>query len=114
MPSGMKMDASKFSEEAADPGMRAETDGGWVISRARYTRRPRRTWTGAYTDITGVDKVVLDGFWDTTMGTSRGFQWTNPTDGIARDVRFKSAPAFTYTGVGPRRLWSCSLVLEEI
>ena len=77
LPSGKSFDSSKYSVTPSDPGMRQEVEGGYVITRARFTRKPPRTFDCALTNITQADKDVLEAFWDTTRGTSRAFSWTS-------------------------------------
>ena len=114
LPSGKSLDAAKFETSAADPGMRQETDGGYVITRARYTRKPRKSWKCALTNITGADKIVMDDFWDTTRGTARAFSWVCPTDMLTYNVRFKASFSMTHRGAGATQFWDCSFELEQV
>jgi phage-related protein len=112
--SGKSFDSKKFSETPNDPGMRDDTEGGYAITRARYTRKPRRVYGAGHTSITQQDKDLLDDFWDEVRGTARAFNWTNPATGRVLVVRFKSAPSWTYSGAGATRLYDCSIEMETV
>jgi len=114
LPSGAKPDSSKFSEEIEDVAMRTELEGGYVATRPKHTRSPRKMWPVGYTNITDADKTALDDFYRlTAKGGSVIFDWTNPANSTVYQVRFKSSLQFQYKGVGNLRLWDCSFQLEQ-
>jgi hypothetical protein len=114
LPSGKVSDSSKLEISRADPAMRHEMEGGYTITRARYTRKPVKRFKVGYTNITNADQKVLDTFWETTRGGSRAFAWYCPTDGLTYQVRFKGEISFAYRGVGGNHFWDCSLELEQV
>lgn len=114
LPSGKNFDSSKFSVSRADPGMRAEMEGGYVVTRARFTRPPPKRWKLGLTSITNADRLVLDDFWVTTRGTSRAFTWTCNEDLTQYNVRFKGEMVFRHVGIGNTHLWDCDLELEQL
>lgn len=113
LPSGAILDASKYEVSRADPAMRAEMDGGYVVTRARYTRKPRRLFKVGYTSITNADKTTLDNFYDAVSGGSLIFVWTDPSSNIVYSVRLKSPFSFKHVGAGLTRIWDCSFELEQ-
>lgn len=114
LPSGKTSDSSKFEMSRADPGMRHEMEGGYVVTRARYTRAPPKMFKLGFTHITEEDRGVLDAFWVETRGTSRAFAWKCPTDQITYNVRFKGDMSFSYVGAGGSHFWNCSVELEQV
>jgi hypothetical protein len=110
---GTQPDSSKYSIEVEDPAVRTEMEGGYVYTRPRHTRRPRRTFKIGYTYV--VDEVkdgILD-LWDAASGGSVIFSWLNHEDGITYDVRFKAKPTIQYRGRLDNRRWDCSFDVEE-
>ncbi|KAA5604428.1 hypothetical protein F1188_16350 [Roseospira marina] len=95
-----RLDAKKFEQTHQDPAMRAETEGGYVITRPRFTRRPRRSWTLGLTNIYDDDKATLEAFWNEVRGGSTAFDLTLPITGEVVPVRFAdgSTMKFEYTG----------------
>lgn len=86
------LDASTFSETQEDPAISAaKMEGGYVLSRPRFTRRPRRTFTFNFDGMTDADKTTLQTFWNTVHGSSDMFNWTHPQTGEVILVRFDSA-----------------------
>lgn len=108
-------DSKHFKQEQADPAMRQEVDGGYTITRPRYTRIPRKTWTTGFTDLTDAQKAEFDTFWETQRGGSNSFTYLNPADAVTYTVRFKGVPKVIYTGMGPLRRWDITgIVLEQV
>ena len=114
LPSGKRMDSARFSYERTDPGMRAEMEGGYAITRARFTRPPRKIFTVGFTMITDADRNAIDAFYETTRGSSRMFTWRNVEDGKDYVVRFKGKLSFTYKGAGTTKFWDCGAEFEEV
>lgn len=113
LPSGMLPDSQQFTETAEDPAKREDMEGGYVVSRAKHTRKPRRTWGIGFRDLTDADKVTLDDFWDTVRGGSLILNWTHPKTSVVYAVRFKESMNWKYVGWGPRSNWDCSFTLEQ-
>src|SRR4051812_39783284 len=111
---GEEQDSKKFSVEFEDPAIRSDMEGGYVYSRARFTRQPRRTWTTGYTFIKQQGKVDIQTFWNTVRGGSVIFQWRNPQDGLDYLVRFVGGSLkFNYVGAGTNYRWDVSFSVEE-
>ncbi|MFM0095681.1 hypothetical protein PQQ87_08710 [Paraburkholderia nemoris] len=107
-------DSKNFGIEYEDPSMQTKMDGGYVVSRAKFTRTPRRTWTSGYTSISNSDKQILSNFYQSVMGGSVIFDWTSPQDGQIYQVRFISGSLkFRYTGIGTSQLWDVTYQVQE-
>lgn len=113
-PSGVKEDSSKFSISFEDPVVRGEVEGGYVTTRARHTRRPRRTFTTGFTDMTPAQILSLENFYDSKRGGSVAFTYAHPTTGTVFTVRFKGFSE-NYSGAGSVFRWDVgSVQLEEV
>lgn len=113
LPSASLPDSSQFSVSLEDPAMRVEMEGGYSVTRARFTRAPRKTWTISYQMLTDADRAVLDTFWSTVRGGSAIFNWTSPQNATSYKVRFKGVMKFTYVGIKNQQRWNCSFELEQ-
>lgn len=113
---GLTLEDSKhFTESSADPVKRHEMDGGYTVTRPRYTRLPRKTWTTGFTDLTTAQKDSFLTFWESKKGGSDSFTYENPADGQTYTVRFKGAAKIKYTGMGPLRRWEITgITLEQV
>jgi hypothetical protein len=111
----LQEDSKYYSEKQADPVMRSEAEGGYIITRARYTRKPRKTFTTGFTGITNAEKALIQDFWDTKMGGTEQFTWKNRANDILYTVRFNGQPSFTYVGAGKLSRWDVSnITLEQV
>jgi hypothetical protein len=107
-------DSKNFSVELEDPSTQSKMDGGYVVSRATFTRAPRRTWNSGYTSISNADKTILENFYISVMGGATIFDWTSPQDKTVYQVRFISGSLkFRYTGVGTAQLWDCTYQVQQ-
>lgn len=106
-------DSAQFQVNYEDPAMRTEMEGGYVITRARHTRVPRRSWKVTYRMLGNADRTLLENLWDTVRGGSASFNWTNPQNATSYEVRFKEPLSFSYTGRGSNQRWDCSFTLEQ-
>lgn len=110
-------DSAYFKVTQADPSMRTPTEGGYVYTRPRFTRRPRRTFVTGFTNISEADRALLEQFWNDTRGGSLAFDWTHPISGEVISVRFahQKPLEFEYAGIGHWRRWNCGPIeLEEV
>ena len=108
-------DSKYFSESSNDPAQRVEVDGGYTLTRPRYTRTPRKTWTTGFTDLTDTEKNEFQTFWDQKRGGSDQFTYLNPANSVTYTVRFAGQPKIKYTGMGPLRRWDISnITLEQV
>ena len=101
-----KEDSKYLQEEPADPTIRHESEGGFVMTRARYTRAPTVTITTGWTDISDADKRLLMTFYGTVArGGAAAFSYVHPVSGDILTVRFKEPPRPKYAGVGATYRW---------
>lgn len=113
-PLATKQDGAEFGFEQEDVGIRAEMEGGYVLTRPRHTRTPRRTWKTGFTGLNNTDKTTFEGFVN-THGTHTAFNYTLPTTATVVNVRFKSMPKYKYTGLGDNLMWDITdIFLEEV
>ena len=106
-------DSSKYEVSAEDPAMRQEMDGGYVVSRARFTRPPRKSWKTGFTFMNDTNKLLLENFWASVKGGSVIFDWINPQDNVTYAVRFTGGLAFRYRGAGNTHRWDVTISLEQ-
>lgn len=109
-------DSSLFQVTLEDVALRTKMEGGYVMSRPRHTRQPRRTFNVGYSYITNADRVLLTSFFDQVKGGSVIFDWTSPEDGGTYQVRFvtdSSGLPFKYVGIKNTKLWNVSFQLEQ-
>ena len=107
-------DSALYGVEHENPTIRSELDGGYVNTRARFTRTPRRIFSSGFTDISEADRLTLETFWDTVQGGSEAFNWTSPQDGNTYSVRFVEPLVFDYAGHGTNYRWNVRFKLEEV
>lgn len=115
-----KEDSKMFSVESEDVSMRTPMDGGYVVSRVKHTRAPRKTFKTGFTSIKSADKAILQNFYDNVVkGGSLVFDWTDPSTAssvtpVVYTVRFVGPLLFTYVGLGGSQLWTTSITLEQV
>ncbi len=98
---------------AHDPTIRSQSEGGYVTSRARFTRTPRK-WTVKYTWLTQANKDVVKAFEDARSGGADRFTWTNPEDDTAYTVRFLGLVMYRAHPNTNFLWWMADFVLEEV
>lgn len=111
------LDAATFKESSEDVALSLnETDGGYAISRPKFTRRPRRTFSWRYVEMRDADKAALLAFWELVKGRSNAFNWQHPVSGTIYNVRFGDMEmSFSRAGYGPINLWqSDTIVIKEV
>jgi phage-related protein len=108
-------DSSKYGVEQENQALASSMEGGYVATRPRHTRRPRKTFSSGFTSLTETQKTALQAFFDSVYGGSVIFNWTNPTDGAVIAVRFTTDTklAFTYSGAGATRRYDVSFKVQE-
>jgi hypothetical protein len=106
-------DSSQFSIKIEDVALKSEIEGGYVVTRARHTRTPRKTFSTAYKSISDADRTTLLSFYNTVAGGSVIFDWTDPVDKITYQVRFTSDLDFKYAGRGTTKLWDVSFQIQQ-
>lgn len=106
-------DSQFFAVEQEDNAIKGETDGGYVSARPRHTRKPRKTFTTGYTDISHAHYLEAIAFYE-KVGTYKVFTYVDRTTGVTYRVRFDKPPKWSYKGMGVAKIWSCSgITLKE-
>lgn len=96
-----------------DNAVKGETEGGYLNTRPRHTRRPRKTFTTGYTSIVHADYLEAIGFYD-KVGTWKVFTWVDKTTGVTYRVRFDKPPKWSYVGAGVAKIWTSeAITLKE-
>ena len=98
---------------AFDPTVRSQYEGGYVSSRSRFTRIPRR-WDVKYEWMTTVNKGTLQTFEEARGVGSESFTWTNPMDSTSYTVRFLEPVRYTPTLLTNFQYWTVEFILEEV
>jgi hypothetical protein len=113
-PTMTKAQDSKFYEIAQeDVTMKTAMDGGYVVSRAKHTRKPRRSFKTGFSGILNPDRVRLMDFYDLVHGGSVIFDWTDPIEHVVYQVRFDGPMSFKYVGIGSSQLWDVQFQLQQ-
>jgi hypothetical protein len=115
----MQLDGESYKASTPNPAIDdQQTDGGWWITRPKFTRAPSRSWKFKFTDISQADKDTLENFFrNTVKGSSVVFTWTDPSDNQVHSVRFGKGYnlEFTRTGYGPiNRYDTNEMTLTEV
>ncbi len=94
-----------------DPTIRSQSEGGYIQTRARFTRLTEK-WNVKYMALSTADKDTLRDFEKTVFAGSDAFNWTNPANSTSYSVRFlglmKCIPHSNSL------YWDVSFVLEEV
>lgn len=114
-----KHDSKKFKETVKeDPTISFEAEGGWAMTRPRYTRKPPRLFTLGFTDMSDAEKESIAALYETSRGSANIIAgWHHPVSGLEVAVRFKkgSVPKYAYKGMNGNHRWDISdVVLEEL
>ena len=111
---GVKEDSKFFGVATPNSAQRNETDGGYTLTRPRFTRAPRKTFTTGFTNLTLAQKDAIQGFYD-EKGGAISFTWQDPTSGITHVVRFKGDLKWKYSGKDTQfRFDSDPIELEQV
>ena len=73
-------------------------EGGYMHTRRRTTRPPRKRFTTGFTDLSQAEMQTLEDFFD-DVGTWDTFNWIDPTTSIVYVVRFSSEFVAKYKGI---------------
>lgn len=113
-PLSTKEDARKYGLESEDKGIRSDMEGGYVLSRPRHTRNPRRTFITGFTGLMEADFNTFYAFW-VAKGTYLAFTYEVKYNNETVNVRFQAPPRFEYVGVGGTDIWNINdIKLEEV
>jgi hypothetical protein len=96
-----RIDAKKFDQTQKNPAMVHEMEGGYVVTRPRYHRRPRRVFSIGFTNLSDDDKQTLEDFWNTVKGSALGFNVTLPITDEVVLVRFTQDTNMSFKYIGP-------------
>ena len=108
------------STMAHDPAIRSESEGGYVTSRARFTRISRR-WTIRYEWMSKAQAITnttpipsIKAFEEARCGGAEAFTWINPVDNVSHIVRFLEPVRYTPHANTNFLWWTVEFVLEEV
>jgi hypothetical protein len=95
-----------------DPTLRSEQEGGYELTRSRFTR-DRRFWQYEFPYYTSADKATLMIFERTTVrvGTT-SFTWINPLNSTSYTVRFGKPVDYKPNKGTP--YWKIKIRMEEV
>lgn len=109
-----KPDSKHYNMKKEDPAAKNKMEGGYVTSRPKFTRKPRRTFTIGYSTLRPADMKALEDFWDEVKGSSSKFTWLNQMTGESIVVRFTAYWDARYVGKGLFKAWDVSgIILVE-
>jgi len=98
---------------AHDPAIRSLSEGGYVKSRARFTRISRR-WTIRYDWMSQANKDTLKTFEDARGAGAEDFTWTNPENDTNYTVRFLELVRYVAHPNTNFLWWIVEFILEEV
>lgn len=78
---------SPDGDDAFDPTLRSQTEGGYVVTRTRCTRVPR-VWGLHYVSMSDANVETLRTFVGTVKRGAVSFTWPHPVSGVTYTVRF--------------------------
>ena len=96
-----------------DPAIRSQSEGGYVTSRARFTRTQGK-WTIRYDWMSQANKDTLKTFIAARSAGAGEFTWTNPEDDTAYTVRFLGLVKYTAHSNTNFLWWIVEFILEEV
>ena len=108
-------DSKFYTVTQENPALSTKIEGGYVVSRPKHTRKPRKTFTTGFTGLSTNDRATLQAFYDTVRGGSMVFDWQDPITLNVYQVRFQGEDGlqFKYVGMGNQRLWDVSFSLQQ-
>lgn len=110
-----KEDSQFFEITYIEPAIKKEFEGGFVVTRPRFTRMAPRQITTGFTDIDNTNYQKLQDFYVAMRGGSIPFVYNHPISGEAITVRFESPIKGKYVGMGSTRRWNIpSITLTEV
>jgi hypothetical protein len=109
-----EIDSSTWNQTAEDPALRTKIEGGYVVTRRKYTRPPRRSWKLGWTETTDYFKGLVEVLWNAVGGGSDSFTMIDPPTGATITVRFSAQPTYQYVGVRDAHRWTITAEVEEV
>ncbi len=98
---------------AQDPTIRNNFDGGYIRTRAKFTRIVR-TWKIIYEGLSKANKNTLEAYENTQLAGSNSFSWTNPEDGVAYAVRYVGLARYIPWPNTNFLRWNAEFLLEQV
>jgi len=98
---------------AQDPTIRSQSEGGYVTSRARFTRVTRK-WTIRYEWMSKANKNTIKAFEDARHAGAESFTWTNPENATTYTVRFATPVTYTAHAHTNWLWWIVEFILEQV
>ena len=102
-----------FEEEYEDSVLRSDFEGGYEITRQKYTRMRKSFKNLKWVGLNATDKTAMDTFVTTTVkGGADSFNWTHPVTNTVHVVRFVKPPVFSPKFDGS--IWEMTCELREV
>ncbi len=98
---------------AHDPTIRSLSDGGYVQSRARFTRITRK-WTVRYSGLSKTNKDTIHTFENARLGGSENFTFSRPDYSTAVNVRFLGPVRYVPWANTNFLQWDVEFILEQV
>lgn len=96
---------------ALDPVIRSPKETGYVQTRPRFTRVPRK-WHVTYGDLSDADEVLLRAWEVTVKYGADSDTWTHPKSGTSYTVRL--AAPIKYRLSETDSIWMAEFDLEQV
>ena len=115
-PAGMtaKEDVEHYGFSLEDSTLRNTTDGGYQVTRPRYTRNSIRIFKTGFTWISEADRQKLLDFIDEKKLGGSAFTWIDPVSNSQFNVKLAEAPKFTYNGIANIALWNVEFTFRQV
>ncbi len=98
---------------ASDPTLRQETDGGYFITGARFSRVPPKKYHVKIEPLTATEKASVEALEEEVHVGAGIFDWTNPMTAAVIDARLAGPIDYRlYKGVPD--LWTVEFDIEEV
>jgi hypothetical protein len=98
-------------EVSYNPTIRSEYEGGYILTRPRFTRIIRK-WNVVYKGISDTEMQQVKDFENSIYVGSDAFEWLNPVDNVIYTVRLLEP--IKYKMINNKYYWQISLVLEQV
>jgi len=99
---------------ASDPTLRQETDGGYFITGARFSRVPPKKYHVKIEPLPADEKASIEDLEDEVHIGAGLFDWTNPVTDVVVDARFVGGPVKYKFYKGVPDLWTVEFDIEEV
>lgn len=97
----------------SDPTLKQETDGGYSVTGARFTRRPPKKYHVKIEPLTAAQKASLEEFEEEVQIGAGMFDWTNPNTSAVVDARLAGPIEYRFYKEVPG-LWTVEFDIEEV